>query len=136
MAVLGRLNTNYLNIPQWMMFALYLYAAVQMLYPMALNTTYHSPVYVEVHTEKEKNDTNAARSINNIVNIADASQANISVNKTEPAGNTSIAVDASVKVNKSAKPKANILCPDRQRVPLPCLVLGEPEKSFLILFDP
>ena len=109
MAVLGRLNTNYLNIPQWMMFALYLYAAVQMLYPMALNTTYHSPVYVEVHTEKEKNDTNAARSINNIVNIADASQANISVNKTEPAGNTSIAVDASVKVNKSAKPKANIL---------------------------
>ncbi len=31
MAVLGRLNTNYLNIPQWMMFALYLYAAVQML---------------------------------------------------------------------------------------------------------
>ena len=101
MAVLGRLNTNYLNIPQWMMFALYLYAAVQMLYPIALNTTYHSPLYVEVHAEKEKNGTDAARSIN-IVNIADVSQSNISVNKTEPAG-------------KSAKPKANKKNSHKQR---------------------
>lgn len=58
--------------------------------------------------------SDAARSIN-IVNIADVSQSNISVNKTEPAGNTSIAVDASVKVNKSAKPKANKKNSHKQR---------------------
>ena len=62
------------------MFALYLYAAVQMLYPIALNTTYHSPLYVEVHAEKEKNGT-----------------------------------DAAVKVNKSAKPKANKKNSHKQR---------------------
>ena len=74
-----------------------------------------SPVYVEVHTEKEKNDTNAARSINNIVNIADASQANVSVNKTDSADGTSIAVDASVNANKSAEPKANKKNSHKQR---------------------
>lgn len=42
MAVLGRLNTNFLNIPQWMMFSLYLYAGIQMLYPITYNPYYTS----------------------------------------------------------------------------------------------
>lgn len=46
MAVLGRLNTNFLNIPQWMMSCLYLYAAIQMLYPLTYNSEYKSPDYV------------------------------------------------------------------------------------------
>lgn len=47
MAVLGRLNTNFLNIPQWMMFTLYLYAAVQMFYPFSYDSYYKSPLYRE-----------------------------------------------------------------------------------------
>ena len=47
MAVLGRLNTNYLNIPQWMMFALYLYAAVQML--LVVNTSIAVDASVKVN---------------------------------------------------------------------------------------
>lgn len=43
MAVLGRLNTNFLNIPQWMMFGLYFYAAVQMFYPLTYNSIYKNP---------------------------------------------------------------------------------------------
>lgn len=41
MALLGRFNTNYLNIPQWLMMCMYLYAAIQMLYPYmySQNTT-------------------------------------------------------------------------------------------------
>lgn len=42
MAVLGRLNTNFLNIPQWMMLSLYLYAGIQMLYPITYNPYYTS----------------------------------------------------------------------------------------------
>lgn len=42
MAVLGRLNTNFLNIPQWMMMALYLYAGIQMFYPITYNPYYTS----------------------------------------------------------------------------------------------
>lgn len=33
MAVLGRLNSSYLDIPQWLVMCLYLYASVQVLYP-------------------------------------------------------------------------------------------------------
>lgn len=33
MAVVGRLNSSFLDVPQWLMIGLYLYAAVQMLYP-------------------------------------------------------------------------------------------------------
>lgn len=33
MAVLGRLNSSYLDIPQWLVICLYLYASVQVLYP-------------------------------------------------------------------------------------------------------
>lgn len=33
--VIGRLNSSFLNIPQWLFFCLYLYAATQMLYPLA-----------------------------------------------------------------------------------------------------
>lgn len=43
MAVLGRLNTNFLNIPQWMMLSLYLYASIQMLYPLTYNPIYELP---------------------------------------------------------------------------------------------
>lgn len=32
-AVVGRLNSSFLDVPQWLMIGLYLYAAVQMLYP-------------------------------------------------------------------------------------------------------
>lgn len=34
MAVLGRLNSSYLDVPQWLIVCLYFYAAVQMLYPL------------------------------------------------------------------------------------------------------
>lgn len=36
MAVLGRLNSSYLNIPQWLIICLYFYAALQMLYPFTI----------------------------------------------------------------------------------------------------
>lgn len=40
MVVLGRLNSSYLDIPQWLILTLYIYAAIQMLYPLMylLNT--------------------------------------------------------------------------------------------------
>ena len=34
MVVLGRLNSSYLDIPQWLILSLYIYAAIQMLYPL------------------------------------------------------------------------------------------------------
>lgn len=34
MVVLGRLNSSYLDIPQWLILSLYVYAAIQMLYPL------------------------------------------------------------------------------------------------------
>lgn len=37
MAVLGRLNSSYLDIPQWLVVCLYLYASVQVLYPFMRN---------------------------------------------------------------------------------------------------
>ena len=37
--VLGRLNTSYLKIPQFLMMCLYLYATVQMLYPLVYTTS-------------------------------------------------------------------------------------------------
>lgn len=43
MAVLGRLNTNFLNIPQWMMLSLYLYAAIQVVYPITYDPYYFRP---------------------------------------------------------------------------------------------
>lgn len=43
MAVLGRLNTNFLNIPQWMMISLYLYAAIQVAYPITYDPYYFRP---------------------------------------------------------------------------------------------
>ena len=43
MAVLGRLNTNFLNIPQWMMISLYLYAAIQVVYPITYDPYYFRP---------------------------------------------------------------------------------------------
>lgn len=42
-AVVGRLNSSYLNVPQWLMIGLYLYAAVQMLYPLAYNGNIRIP---------------------------------------------------------------------------------------------
>lgn len=54
MAVLGRLNTNFLNIPQWMMFCLYLYAAVQMIYPLTYNPVHKAADYGS-YVGKEKN---------------------------------------------------------------------------------
>lgn len=36
MAVLGRLNSSFLDIPQWLIISLYFYAAIQMLYPLTL----------------------------------------------------------------------------------------------------
>jgi hypothetical protein len=36
MAVLGRLNSSFLDIPQWMILTLYFYAAIQMFYPLDL----------------------------------------------------------------------------------------------------
>jgi len=36
MAVLGRLNSSYLDIPQWLIISLYFYAALQMLHPFEL----------------------------------------------------------------------------------------------------
>ncbi len=37
MMVLGKLNSGYLNVPQWLFISLYLYAATQMLYPILDN---------------------------------------------------------------------------------------------------
>lgn len=34
MVILGRLNSSYLDIPQWLILTLYVYAAIQMLYPL------------------------------------------------------------------------------------------------------
>ena len=36
MTVLGRLNSNYLKLPQWVVISLYVYASLQMLYPISL----------------------------------------------------------------------------------------------------
>lgn len=47
--VLGRLNTSYLKIPQFLMMCLYLYATVQMLYPLVY-TTSSGHFYVEFVT--------------------------------------------------------------------------------------
>jgi hypothetical protein len=38
MAVLGRFNSNYLNLPQWVVMCLYVYASVQILYPLTMET--------------------------------------------------------------------------------------------------
>ena len=64
MAVLGRLNTNFLNIPQWMMLSLYLYAAIQMLYPLTYNPIYEGPAdkakvqhYVNIYNDLAKGDS-------------------------------------------------------------------------------
>lgn len=43
-AVVGRLNSSYLNVPQWLMVGLYIYAATQMLYPMSYEELYNDPV--------------------------------------------------------------------------------------------
>lgn len=50
MALLGRFNTNYLDIPQWLMMCMYLYAAIQMLYPYthSRNTTEALPNTINV----------------------------------------------------------------------------------------
>lgn len=45
MAVLGRLNSSFLDIPQWLIVSLYFYAALQMLYPFTLLEEYIDQVY-------------------------------------------------------------------------------------------
>lgn len=47
MAVLGRLNSSFLDIPQWLIVSLYFYAALQMLYPFALLEEYINRIYPE-----------------------------------------------------------------------------------------
>lgn len=43
MGVFGRLNSSFLDIPQWLMMCLCLYAAIQMLYPLAYTRLYDLP---------------------------------------------------------------------------------------------
>ena len=65
MAVLGRLNTNFLNVPQWMMFSLYLYAAVQMFYPITYNNNYYHPHLKDIHiAESEKKENSSYHYVN------------------------------------------------------------------------
>ena len=37
MSVLGRLNSSYLNMPQWVVMCLYFYSAIQITYPLTYN---------------------------------------------------------------------------------------------------
>ena len=59
MAVLGRLNTNFLNIPQWMMLSLYVYAAIQVIYSMTYDPYYFNPDQKEriIKIKKEMRDS-------------------------------------------------------------------------------
>lgn len=70
MAVLGRLNTNFLNVPQWMMFCLYLYAAIQMFYPITYNFIYEHPRMKELKiVDNEKHNAPLIESYDSNVNI-------------------------------------------------------------------
>ncbi|MTK52942.1 hypothetical protein [Paludibacter sp.] len=46
-AVVGRLNSSFMDIPQWMILSLYLYAALQMFYPLGLLNQYVSNEMVD-----------------------------------------------------------------------------------------
>lgn len=50
MAVLGRLNSSFLDIPQWLIVSLYFYAAIQMLYPFTLLEDYMHRIELQSKT--------------------------------------------------------------------------------------
>lgn len=45
MALLGRLNSSFLEIPQWLILSLYIYAALQMLYPLSAFKSYLHEIF-------------------------------------------------------------------------------------------
>lgn len=52
MGVLGRLNSSFLNIPQSLIICLYVYASVQMLYPVIYENMQNQSVLTEVYNVK------------------------------------------------------------------------------------
>lgn len=101
MAVLGRLNTSFLNIPQWLVMCLYLYASVQMIYPLTYNAV------TENYKENKEKDNEASKNTFIVMNCIHNNTTDTIPNNGLQTFNSSTIVQATdkEKVKKEENPK-------------------------------